>query len=310
MSFVPWNSQPLNEWASKHAPGQYLDLAGHPTHYIERGAGPPLILIHGFFYDTYMWHNNIDALAARFKVYAFDLWGFGYSTREPMDYGYPLYSRQLLAFMDALGIQKASMVGQSMGGGAIIKLAISHRARIDKVILVDPAGMPNLLPLMGRIANLPIIGEFTYGLQSDFMRKLALKRNFIHNPAHITNVYFQNVTRFHKITGTSRVMLAILRKRFFDTLLDEVRAFGEMNVPTLIVWGREDQSIPVERGRAMHAILKSSLLHIIEHAGHCPHDEQSALFNQLAVEFLSESHGALPARMRDSGWPGARPACR
>jgi pimeloyl-ACP methyl ester carboxylesterase len=287
MTFVQWNSQPLHEWAAKHAPGRFVSLGGHSTHYIERGAGSPIILIHGFFYDSQMWHNNIEALATQFKVYAIDLWGFGYSTREPMDYGYPLYSGQLLDFMDALRIQKASMIGQSMGGGTIIKFAISHRDRIDKVILVDPAGMPNPLPLMGRIANLPLIGEFMYGLQTDFMRRLALRRNFIHDPAHITDEYFENATRFHKIKGTSEVMLAILRKRFFDTLLDEIHALAETNLPTLIVWGRDDQSIPVERGRAMHMILKGSRLQIIDDAGHCPHDEQSRLFNRLAIDFLS-----------------------
>lgn len=287
MSFVPWNRQPLDKWAAKHARGNFIDLDGHSTHYIEKGSGSPVILVHGFFYDTYMWHKNIEALAARFKVYAIDLWGFGYSTREPMDYGYPLYARQLLAFMDALGIRKASLVGQSMGGGTIIKFAISHRDRIDKAILVDPAGMPNPLPPMGKIATLPLVGEFMYGLQSDFIRKQALKRNFIHDPALITEAYFEDTTRFHKIKGTSEVMLAILRKRFFDTLIDEIRAYNEIDVPTLIVWGREDRSNPLECGFAMHAILNRSRLQVIEHAGHCPNDEQAVLFNQLAVEFLS-----------------------
>ena len=127
-----------------------------------------------------------------------------------------------------------------------------------------------------------------YGLQSDFMRKLALRRNFIHNPAHITEGHFQNVTRFHKIRGTSEVMLTMLRKRFFDTLLGDVQALRDSDLPTLIVWGREDQSVPVERGKTMHAILKGSRLQIISDAGHCPHDEQSESFNQLALAYLSE----------------------
>jgi pimeloyl-ACP methyl ester carboxylesterase len=147
--------------------------------------------------------------------------------------------------------------------------------------------MPNPLPLMGRMANLPIVGELMYGLKTDFIRKLALRRNFIHDPAYITKEYFDNVTRFHKIKGTSEAMLSILRKRFFDTLLDEIHAFSRIDVPTLIVWGREDRSIPVERAEAMHRILNGSRLQIIDHAGHCPHDEQSGLFNQLAVDFLS-----------------------
>ena len=74
--FVPWNSQPLEERASKYAPGKFIDLDGLSTHYIEKGSGEPVILLHGFFFDTYMWDKNIDALAERFKVYAIDLWGF------------------------------------------------------------------------------------------------------------------------------------------------------------------------------------------------------------------------------------------
>ncbi len=104
------------------------------------------------------------ALAERFKVYAMDLWGFGYSTREPLDYGYPLYTRQLLKFMDALEIPKASLIGQSMGGGTIINFTVSNRDRVDKIVLVDAAGMPNRLPIMGRISNLPGLGELMYAL--------------------------------------------------------------------------------------------------------------------------------------------------
>ena len=111
--FISWNSQPLELWAEKYAEGKFTDLGGRRTHFIEAGSGEPVILVHGFFFDSFTWHNNIDALAANFRVLAPDLWGFGYSTREPLDYGYPLYAEQLLMFMDALDIVKASLVGHS-----------------------------------------------------------------------------------------------------------------------------------------------------------------------------------------------------
>ena len=93
--FIPWNSQPLDVWASKYAPDKFIDLDGRRTHYIEKGEGNPVILLHGFFYDSYLWAANIDALAKNFKVYALDLWGFVYSTREPLDYDYQLYVDQV-----------------------------------------------------------------------------------------------------------------------------------------------------------------------------------------------------------------------
>lgn len=290
--FIGWDSQPLDKWREKYAPGKFIDLEGHSTHYLEKGEGKPVILIHGFYYDSYMWSKNMDALAKKFKVYALDLWGFGYSTREPMDYGYPLYVDQVLKFMDALDIEKASLIGQSMGGGICILISCQHRKRVNRIILVDPAGLPNPLPLIGKIANLPTVGEFLFGLNGNFVRKMTMKSTFIYDKRFITDSYFESVTRFHKIKGTTRVLLKILRKQFFDTLSDEIHKLGQLDVPILIVWGRQDKAIPVERGQQMHEILKTSQLEILDQAGHCPHQEQSERFNRLAFDFLSSPGNA------------------
>jgi pimeloyl-ACP methyl ester carboxylesterase len=287
--FIPWNSQPLDEWAKKYATGKFIDLDGHSTHYLEKGEGAPVILIHGFFYDSYMWNKNIDVLADKFKVYAIDLWGSGYSTREPMDYGYPLYADQVLKFMDALSIEKACLVGQSMGGGTSILFCLQHRDRVEKMLLVEPAGMPNPLPVIGKIFNLPKVGEFLFGLKGNYYRKMVLAKAFIYDKRFITDNYLENVTRFHKVRGTAETALKILRKRFFDTLLDEIHRLGEMDVPILLIWGRQGKAIPVERGQEMHKILNGSRLEILDQAGHCPNDEQSQSFNKLAVDFLSSS---------------------
>ena len=286
-SFIPWNSQPLDDWSSKYAPGKFIELDGLSTHYIEKGSGEPVILLHGFFYDTYMWNKNIDALAERYKVYAFDLWGFGYSTREPMDYGYPLYTNQLLNFMDTLDIARASLIGQSMGGGTIINFTVSNRDRVNKIVLVDAAGMPSRLPILGRISNLPGLGEFIFKINSNFIRNMTLRSNFLHNKRIITGEYFENTTRFHKIKGTTEVMLYITRKQFFDTLIEEIKELSIMNVPTLICWGKEDKSIPLQIGEDMQRILRNSRFEILDKAGHCPHDDQSDLFNQLTLDFLA-----------------------
>ena len=290
--FIPWNSQPLEDWTNKYATGKVIELDGLPTHYVEKGSGEPVILIHGFFFDSYMWNKNIDVLAERFKVYAFDLWGFGYSTREPLDYGYPLYTQQLLKFMNTLDISRASLIGQSMGGGTIINFTVSNQDRVDKIVLVDPAGMPNPLPFIGKIANLPKLRELLYSLNNNFIRKMTLGSTFLHNKQIITDEYLENATRFHKIKGTTEAMLNITRRQFFDTLVEEIKTLGMMNVPTLIVWGREEKGIPLQTGQEMHKILKDSRFEIIDEAGHCAHDDQSDRFNQLALNFLAPSINA------------------
>ena len=286
-AFIPWNSLALDEAAQQYSQGKFLELDGISTHYIEKGSGNPLIFLHGFFYDLYMWNKNLDYFAERYKVLAMDLWGFGYSSRKPLDYGYPLYTKQLAMFMDKLGIQRASLVGQSMGAGTIINFAVSNPERVDKIVLVDAAALPNRLPIMGRISNLPKVGEFLYSLNTNFIRKMTLRTTFLHKKEIITDEYFENATRFHKIKGSSEIMLQITRKQFFDTLQPELNKLGQMNLPILIVWGRQDRSIPVEIGKQMHQILVGSQLEIIDQAGHCPHDDQSERFNPLVLEFLS-----------------------
>lgn len=286
--FIRWNSQPLDAWAKKYAQGKFIHLDERVTHYIEKGEGEQVILLHGFFYDSYLWASNIDVLAEKFKVYALDLWGFGYSTREPMDYGYQLYADQLLMFMDSLGIQRASLAGQSVGGGTAILFCVQHRQRVNKLLLVDAGGMPSPLPLGAKFFTLPRVGEFLVGLNTNAVRRKNLADFFIHNKHLITERYFKNVTRFHKIKGTTEVLLMILRKQFFDKLSDEIHRLAQMDVPVLIVWGREDKSIPLRCGEEMHRILKGSRLEIIDDAGHVPNYERPEVFNQLAMDFLPE----------------------
>jgi len=286
--FIPWSSQPLDLWSSKYAQGNYIDLDGRRTHYIEKGEGEPVILLHGFNYDSYLWAENIDALAQRFKVYALDLWGFGYSTREPLDYGYQLYAEQVLLFMESLGIPSASLVGQSMGGGTAMLFCVQHRQRVNKLVLVDPAGLPNPLPLMAKFFNLKGVGEFFSGLKTDAIRKKGLRDLFIYNNELLTDDYFENATRSQKIENSTQVGMTILRKQFFDKLSDEISHLAEVDVPILLVWGREDQAIPLRVGQEMHRILKGARFEVLDNAGHVPNFERAEDFNRLAVNFLGE----------------------
>ncbi|MEA3471756.1 MAG: alpha/beta hydrolase [Thermodesulfobacteriota bacterium] len=285
-AYIPWDSRELDEWTSKYAPGKFIDLDGHTTHYLEKGTGEPVILIHGFFYNSCMWEKNIDVLAEKFRVFAIDLWGFGYSTRDPLDYGYPLYENQICAFMDALGIKKATLIGQSMGGGTCIRLAANHRDRIERLVLVSPAGLPNPYRLIARLPTLPGVGNILLRMPGNLTRRIALW-NFFYNRKLITDTDFENITRPHKIKGSAEVMLKILRARFFDTLMSEIISLKETDIPTLIVWGRHDRGIPPEKGIQLNSIIKGSRLEILDRAGHCPHDEQSAKFNRLVLDFLT-----------------------
>ena len=288
-NFVPWNSQDLDTWAGKYGRGKFIELDGHKTHYVEQGSGDPVILIHGFNYDLETWMTNMDALAANNKVYALDLWGFGFSTREPLDYGYDLYVDQLRLFMDYLDIPQASLIGHSMGGGIAISFSVNYPQRVARTVLLDAVGIPRKIPLRGRLFMLPIVPELLLGLKTNAVRQMNLRDFWIHNPELITEEYFAKVSRFQQIKGTTESMLTILRKDFFNTLDNEIQALAELNIPTLIIWGRWDQSVPLDSGHKMHQILKGSRLEILEEAGHLANFDQSDQFNALVLDFLENN---------------------
>jgi len=285
--FIPWNSQPYEEWSDKYAKGAFIDLDGRKTHYLEKGAGPPLILIHGFNFDSYTWVANIDALAAEFKVFAPDLWGLGYSTRDRLDYGYPLYVEQIRLFMDALNIEKASLVGHSMGGGTAMLFALNNRPSVEKLVLVDATGYPQSLPLRGRFFQLPYVSEFLFGLNNNAIRRKNISDYWLYNQDLITDHYFEEAMRFQKIKGTNEILLEILRKNFFFTLEDEIRQLGQMKVPTLVILGRMDTTVHLDTAEGTHRLLKGSKLEIIENAGHMPNFDQPEVFNKTTLDFLT-----------------------
>jgi pimeloyl-ACP methyl ester carboxylesterase len=287
-SFVPWNSQSLSEWSRKYAQGRFIDLASRSTHYLKQGEGDPIILIHGFNMDMNTWARNIEALAVDHLVYAIDLWGLGYSTREQMDPGYPLYTEQISLFMDAMGIEKATLVGHSIGGGTAIYFAVQNPDRVDRLVLVDPTGIPNPLPLRSKFFTLPGVGEFLLSINNNYFRRKNLKDIWFHEKDRLTDEVFDDITQFQKVEGSSEIILQILRKDFFHTLSKEIDQLSLLKIPTLIIWGRHDASIPLEIGQEMHRILEGSLFEVIENGGHMPNWDSPSQFNQIVQAFVGE----------------------
>jgi pimeloyl-ACP methyl ester carboxylesterase len=229
----------------------------------------------------------VAALAERFKVYAVDLWGFGYSSRAPMAYGYELYAKQVLLFMDALQLPRASFIGQSLGAGIAMMIAARHPGRVSQLVLAAPAGLPNPLPLSAQLFCLPLVGEWLANLPTNRVRRWLYERYLFHDAAAVTEAHFDAATRFQKIRGTTEASLSILRRRFFDSLSSVMPQLAQQHIPTLIVWGREDRSISVDRGVKLHALLPHARLEILDGAGHAVNVEAADQFNRLVGEFLS-----------------------
>ncbi len=274
----------------RFAKGRFITLDGKKVHYVEKGNGRPIILIHGFLYHTVMWKKNIDALAEKFKVYAIDLWGWGYSERlEPKEYSFDLYGKQVTRFMDAMNIKKATLVGQSMGGGISVYVAAHHPERVDRLILVDPAVIPYPMTTIGKIYQLPFIGEFLNAIPGDALMKSNIKSIWFYDKSKVTEEYVKEVLQPICIKGSSAGAMYILRNVLKPPYVEaEANLLAKMNKPILIIHGKEDKAVPLDRSQALSDLWKGSKLVVFERAGHSAHEEYPDRFNKLATDFLSE----------------------
>lgn len=274
--------------AGKYAQGKFVTVDGKKVHYIEKGSGKPLILIHGFLYNTVMWEQSVDALSTEFRVLVIDLWGWGYSERlNPSEYSFDRYAKQVTGFMDALQIEKATLIGQSMGGGISVYVAANHSERIDRLILVAPAVIPYPKRPAGKVYQLPFVGEFLNAIPGDSLMVNSIKTAFFYDQSKVTDAYAKKVLQPMCIKGSYDGMMYLMREVLKDPYVEkEANMLTQLNIPTMIIHGRQDIAVPLDRSQKMNKMWKSSKLEIFEEAGHTPHEEYPEKFNQLALNFL------------------------
>jgi pimeloyl-ACP methyl ester carboxylesterase len=277
------------EAIERFAKGKFVTVDGKKVHYVEAGNGQPIILIHGFLCHSAMWKKNIDALAEKFKVYAIDLWGWGYSERlNEREYSFERYGKQIVGFMEALNIKKATLVGHSMGGGISVWVAAHYPERVDRLILVDPAVIPYPMTTIGKIYQLPFVGEFVNAIPGEALIKNNIKTNRFYDKNKVTEEYCKEVLQPLCIKGSYAGGMFILRNVFKEPLVEsEANLLVKMAIPTLIIHGREDKAIPLDRSKRLNDLWKGSKLVIFDKAGHSPHEEHPEKFNKLAIDFLS-----------------------
>lgn len=278
------------DFAKKHSKGQFIKVDGKQVHYIEKGTGKPIILIHGFLYHTVMWEKSIDALSEKFKVFVIDLWGWGYSERlADLGYSFETYGEQVTGFMDALNIDKATLIGQSMGGGTSVFVAANHPERVNKLILISPAVLPYPMSTTGKFYQLPFMGEFLNAIPGDSLMRNNIETLWFYDKTKVSDEYFQDIARPLCIEGTYDGLMYILRNVLIDPYVEpEAKMLADHDIPILIVHGREDKAVPLDRSQSLNKLWKGSKLEIFEKAGHTAHEEYPEKFNELAINFLSE----------------------
>lgn len=272
-------------------PIKTVSVQGHRIAYLDEGQGPPVILIHGFGGSIWQWEYQQTALAATHRLLTLDLLGSGLSDKPDQAYSPDEMVSFFTAFMDAVGVPCASLVGNSMGGGLVIGMALTHPERVDRLVLIS--GFPDHVKekLTGRFVRHAIgtgaptwLVQFGNWLAGRGLTEAVLKE-IVYDHGRLTQAVIDRAYRNRRRPGLIPPIMAQARalplwEEGFATRL------RDLNRPTLILWGTEDQVFPPQVGRDMAATIPGATLELLPQAGHIPQWERPDLVNPLLLRFL------------------------
>jgi pimeloyl-ACP methyl ester carboxylesterase len=276
----------IDDAVRKTAPGKFVRLSDGFTHYDISGpdSGRTIVLVHGFSVPYYIWDSTAKALAAAGdRVIRYDEYGRGFSDRPTLQYNADLYDRQLHELLDSLHVARADIAGVSMGGWVTATFVSRHPNRVRTLVLVDPVtGTANRL---GGLFGVPLIGDYIW-------QTLAVPR--------MPEGQFGDLLRPEKFPDwADRYRVQMQYRGFGHALLSTRRsiagmsmdsvyhAVGRTGVPTLILWGVADRTVPFETNMSVRHAIPEAEFHAIEGAAHLPILEQAPRTDSLMLAFMA-----------------------
>jgi pimeloyl-ACP methyl ester carboxylesterase len=254
----------------------HVQAGPYRLRYLEAGSGPPLVLVHGLGSSaTQDWGRLIAPLGRRFHVFAPDLPGFGESQRPAgADYSIPMQVEAVRAFMEAKGVRRARVAGISMGGWIVSRLAGEHPESVERLVVVDAAGMRPERP--------DIPAEVLLPRDEEGVRRLvaAVRHNAPVPPSFVARDILSRRLREEWITRRALESMRAGRDWLNGTL-------GRADMPVLVVWGRQDALIPVAYGAGLAAEFPRAELAVLDGCGHVPMADCPEAFDRVFVPFVS-----------------------
>ena len=282
------------------------ELHGHEVIYRTVGSGPPVVLIHGMVNSSRHWKRVALELADRYTVIAPDLIGHGDSATPRGDYSIGAHAAAIRDLLSSLGIRSATMVGHSLGGGIAMQFFWQFPERVERLALVSSGGLgPEVSPLL-RAAALPGFSGLLAGAAQprvlDSLDDIAAR---LKGRGSAYGVQVEAIVR-----ALRPLQRGAARKAFLQTLRSVIDARGQRvsavdrlyllgPVPTLVVWGERDRTIPIEHGRQAHAQIPHSRFETLERAAHFPHLDDPQGLAAVLADFIETTE---PYRLEESDW--------
>lgn len=253
--------------------------------------GSTVLLIHGIGGSLEDWILNAEAIAKNHRVYALDLVGYGHSDKPSASYSFSYIAQFVKDFMDAESIDRASLIGHSLGGGISLQFSIQFPDKVDKLVLVGSAGLGQQVTLLLRVLTLPIIGKFLARPSrkgtADFLKAC------LYDSALVTDELIDFGYSLASLPGAQDALLSTvrtlgnirgMRKDVLRPIVDNLSA---ISVPTLIFWGQQDRILPVAHAQVAEDKIPDTQLQIFDPCGHFPQLECPEEFNSIALKFLA-----------------------
>ncbi len=284
---------PLPAWfdSFERLPLKSVTVNGNRIAYLDAGAGQPVVLIHGFGGSMWQWEHQQAALAANVRVITPDLLGAGLSDKPDLDYRPDELLEFLVSFMDALQIRQAVLVGNSMGAGLAIGMALDHPDRVTGLVLIS--GLPP--HILEELTNDTIRRALTTSMPAWLVslgNRLfggyfadGILKEIVHDPALLTPAVLDRSTRNRQRPGLFGPLLATGKQLpVWETRY--APRIGSLTKRTLVLWGENDRVFPLAVGQRLHASIPGSTFAAIPQANHIPQWEQAETVNRHLLRFL------------------------
>jgi pimeloyl-ACP methyl ester carboxylesterase len=284
-AYAPDESRAALEAKYRVSATDYVEAAGIRLHIRDTGPrnAPPLVLLHGFGSSLDTWDAWADRLSGSYRVIRYDLPGFALTGPDPTgDYSDARGTQVLLALLDRLGVTRATLIGNSIGGKLAWKFAAQQPGRVEKLVLISPDGFASPGFDYGKKAEVPVwLGLTRVVLPKAFVR-LSLAPAY-GNPAALTDATVTRYWDLMRAPGARGAMIA----RLGQTVLEAPEAdLRRIQAPTLLVWGERDGMIPVANSADYLKALQAGRLVVLPGLGHVPQEEAPAQSLEPVVLFL------------------------
>lgn len=259
-------------------------IYGQKIHYIEAGKGPTVILLHGLGADWSSWSQTIGPLAQKYRVIALDQIGFGRSDKPLINYRVGTLVDFLNGLYKELKVERASLVGNSLGGFTATAFALAHPDKVDRLVLVDAAGYS--VPKDVDPRTFSLLNPSTREGVKQIMATIFYNKQMFTSDTFVDAAFARKMSAGDGYT-IQRFIESIIRGE--DVLDGRLAAIKQ---PTLILWGREDMLTPLAMGERFKQDIAGSELVIFEKCGHVPQLEKAAEFNAALMKFLASGNMA------------------